>query len=71
MEHDPSLKDIYTKLCKVEVILTGNGNPENGLIIKVDRLRQAQKSRDRLFWLIMGSLLTPSTLFSAYVFFTR
>lgn len=70
-ETQSMLKDVYDKVCKIERLITGNGEPEKGLIIKVDRLTQSQKVRDRVFWLICAGLFTPTSIFALYTFITK
>ncbi len=56
------LNVILEKVSKLEIILVGNGNPENGLIVKVDRLIIAQQSRSKFYWTLIGNFLTPATI---------
>jgi len=49
------LRDIYTKLERLDVALRGNGKP--GVQVRLDRLETAQATRSRLLWIIAGSLV--------------
>lgn len=49
---------IIEKLEKIEHVLTGNGDPSTGLIVRVDRLEQVQERRVEFGRTIMGVALT-------------
>ena len=41
------------KIDEIHLVLTGNGTPEKGLTVRVDRIEQKAKTRDRLFWFLL------------------
>ena len=47
-----------TKIDKLCLLLTGNSNPERGLVVRVDRVEQRNKRLDRWFWLLAGAVVT-------------
>lgn len=53
---------IKTRVERMDGILTGGDNPENGLVLQVDRLKQAEARRNRLtyaaFTAACGALVT-------------
>jgi hypothetical protein len=67
-----TLRDVGTKVEQVRVnqqefgeklatateILTGNGNPEKGLVVRIDRVEQDHKTQSRWFWVIVPSAIT-------------
>jgi hypothetical protein len=58
MSQQPLLDAIYAKVCKLEHLLTGNGTPERGIIVRVDRLEQTTKFGWKLFWLVLGTFMS-------------
>jgi len=42
---------IKATLAKLEKILSGNGSPSMGLVVRFDRVEQAEKRRSRLAWI--------------------
>lgn len=52
------------KLCdtvtKLERILTGNGNPEKGMVLRVVNLESGAKTRTRLLWAIFVAAITSA-----------
>lgn len=51
-------EQLSAKLDNIEHILTGNGTPERGVIVRLDRLEQKDASRGRWIMLIGGASLT-------------
>ena len=47
---------INGKLDKLDEAIRGNGKP--GIQLRLDRLEAAERGRNRLLWLIAGSVLT-------------
>ena len=39
-------------------ILTGNGQPEHGLVVKVAKLEQSMSTVRKMFWLLVGGIFT-------------
>lgn len=54
-------------LCIVKEILTGNGEPDKGIVVKVARLEQSMGAVRRLFWVVIGSLSTSVGALLYYV----
>jgi hypothetical protein len=48
--------EINAKLDKLDIAIRGNGRP--GIIVRLDRLEAAERSRSRVLWLIAGSVVT-------------
>ena len=36
---------IYNDVREIKALLTGNGHPEDGIVVRMDRLEQAEKQR--------------------------
>jgi len=47
---------IHRKLDQLDEAIRGNGKP--GIQLRLDRLEAAERGRNRLLWLIAGSVLT-------------
>lgn len=47
MEQNEDIKRIEAKVDQVLVLLTGNGTPERGIIIRLDRLEQKEAVREK------------------------
>lgn len=45
---DPEFERIHERLDLVLELLQGNGTPEKGLVVRVDRLEQSKKTRDKV-----------------------
>lgn len=68
---EPSLlQNVYDKVCRLEEILTGDGEPSKGMVVRVDRLEQTVATIRKIFWLIIGGLST-SVGTVLYYLFTR
>lgn len=59
-------KAIYNKVCKLETLLTGNGTPEKGLIVRVDRLEQHRQFIAGVVWFLAGALLAPEIILACF-----
>jgi len=46
------------KLAVATEILTGNGTPEKGMVVRVDRVEQDHKIQSRWFWIIVPAAIT-------------
>jgi len=64
-------EDIYAKLCKIEEILTGNGRPHEGIIVRLDRLEQRSGWVRRLFFDIVPPCLVASSVWALVQVFER
>jgi hypothetical protein len=51
-------QDFSAKLATTTEILTGNGTPEKGLVVRIDRVEQDHKTQSKWFWVIVPSALT-------------
>jgi hypothetical protein len=47
---------VHAKLDKLDVAIRGNGKP--GIQLRLDRLETAKANKSRLFWLIVGAVVT-------------
>jgi len=47
---------IHRKLDQLDEAIRGNGKP--GIQLRLDRLEAAERSRNRVLWLIAGSVIT-------------
>jgi hypothetical protein len=54
----PTLQDIHDDIKLIQHWITGNGEPERGMLMRVDRLEQRDKSRRGLFTVVYGALAT-------------
>lgn len=64
-EEKTCLSSILEKVEKIEKILTGNGSPEKGMIVRIDRLEQWQKIRTWAVCTLAGAIATGA---ATYVF---
>jgi hypothetical protein len=51
-------RDMHAKLTITTEILTGNGTPEKGLVVRLDRVEQNHATQSRWFWVIIPATLT-------------
>lgn len=69
MSENYLLETVAEDVREIKVLLTGGDAPEKGLIVRTDRLEQSHKNMSRVFWLLVGAVLTPSVIGTAiYVF---
>ncbi len=50
--------DLKTAINKLDNSIRGNGKP--GLLVRIDRLEQAEEVRSKLLWLIAASVVTST-----------
>jgi hypothetical protein len=64
------LEQIAEDVAAIKILLTGNGHPETGVIVRLDRVEQREKSRT---WMIHTALATTITLIigGIYKFFVK
>lgn len=48
---------VMERLTRIEHLLTGNGNPEKGIIVRVDRLEQNESRRAKYVGAAVGSAI--------------
>ena len=53
-----SIRAVRTEVSTANIILTGNGHPEKGLVVRVDRMEQDHKSQGRWFWVMVPTALS-------------
>lgn len=53
-----SIQALHAEISQANVILTGNGTPEKGLVVRVDRVEQEHKIQSRWFWVVVPSAIT-------------
>lgn len=56
MSDENQLQEINRKLDLVTKLLTGNGDPSTGYIVRIDRLEQRDKRRDKWQWIVVGAV---------------
>lgn len=56
-EHE-DIKAIKRDVAKVLKLLDGNGEPERGLVVRVDRIEQREKARSKVLWTVGAGALT-------------
>lgn len=65
--------DILTKLVviceqtqkdvrELKEIVCGNGDPQKGLVLRLDRLEQSAAIVRKAFWIVIGALVTPASI---------
>ena len=47
---------VHTKLDKLDESIRGNGKP--GILVRLDRLEQRDAIRKKIFWLVVGALVS-------------
>lgn len=47
---------------ELKEIVCGNGDPAKGLVIRIDRLEQSAAIVRKVFWVIVGALVTPASI---------
>ncbi len=55
MEVREYLERIERKVDRLEGHLTGNDDPEKGIIVRLDRLEQRQASQVKAFWAVVSA----------------
>ena len=48
--------ELHAKLDRLDEAIRGNGRP--GLRLRLDRLEAAEKSRNRIMWIVLGAAVT-------------
>jgi len=62
MSEQTQLDRIEQRVQKIDKLLTGNGDPSKGIIVRLDRLEQTEIKRSRLVGaLFLGVLLMVAT----------
>lgn len=56
------LDELKASVAEVKGILTGGVDPSKGLIIRVDRLEQSAGVVRKVFWVVVGALVTPASI---------
>lgn len=56
------LDSLQDSLDTLTQIMTGNGDPSKGLIVRVDRLEQSANIARKVFWILFGALITPASI---------
>ena len=51
---------LHKKLDTLDESIRGNGKP--GINTRVDRLEQAARKRERLFWMIIGAVISAAVV---------
>lgn len=52
------VKYVGERIDRVEKLLTGNGDPEKGFIVKLDRLIQTVGVQKKFFWMLVAAVVT-------------
>ncbi len=47
---------------ELKEIVCGNGDPAKGLVIRIDRLEQSAAIVRKIFWIVIGALVTPASI---------
>ena len=47
------IENIQETCQRIDECLTGNGDPEKGLVVRIDRLEQKDILRSKVFWIII------------------
>lgn len=59
---DPRVDSLEKLVRQLAELVSGNGHPENGLVLKVDRLVNAEEKRSQRNWqvilLVLGNLIS-------------
>lgn len=63
------LKQANETLRKIELIMTGNGHPEQGLIYRVNKNTDFRMFWERFGWLILGAVFSAPTFIALIVHF--
>lgn len=49
---------IEKKIDKLDNLLTGNGEPHKGIVVRLDRVEQREESRNKWTWIVLGASIT-------------
>lgn len=52
----------------IETLITGNGEPDRGMVVRLDRVEQILKNVKRSLWMIMSAALTGLAGLATYLF---
>lgn len=56
---DAKLDDVRNDVKKCEVLLSGNGDPEKGLVLQVDRIKQTLATQKKFTWAFLSAIVFP------------
>ncbi len=70
MPNDPTMlqqilftcQQTQKELGELKEIVCGNGDPAKGLVVRIDRLEQSAAVVRKVFWIIVGGLVTPASI---------
>ena len=65
------VKQIEATVEKMDKIVSGNGEPGSGLIVRMDRAEQFIMSAKKFIWILVGASLTPGAVLAAVQYFTK
>lgn len=55
--HEKIVLEMRESQRRIETLLTGNGDPSKGMIVRLDRLEQAHETQSKLIWSVVGGLV--------------
>jgi hypothetical protein len=56
---DAKLSAISEDVKKCEKLLSGNGDPEKGLVVQVDRIKQTLATQKKFTWAFLTAIVFP------------
>lgn len=49
-------------VAELTAIVCGSGDPSKGLVVRIDRIEQSAGLARKIFWVVVGALVTPASL---------
>lgn len=56
------LREIYKDVTEIKKILTGDGEPDKGLVVRHDRLERTVGAMVKTFWIFLSAIVTPGAI---------
>lgn len=57
---EEKIDNLTEKVSLLNKLLTGNGDPEKGVIVRLDRVEQTQGRQRKFIWAIVGAVITQA-----------
>lgn len=57
---EEKIDHLTEKVGLLNILLTGNGDPEKGVVVRLDRVEQTQARQRKFIWAIVGAVITQA-----------
>lgn len=65
------IRELKEDVTLMRNVLTGNGSPSNGIIVRMDRAEQFIQSARKFIWILIGASLTPGAILAVVNYFVK